>query len=156
MSMTLILKVRLQSHKVYDRAIELLDPKNMRNKNKYNALAHIPQDMFMRLHFVSFLHLPRDVQDHVWRHHSDARIQYWCRFEVDIQIIEVIKFQHHIHKGLVVISIFRALGSTWTPEHQLNVIIQFPIYLPLWRYIHSKYFDMFRRWKSCWEVRVFE
>ena len=77
--------------------------------------------MFMRLHFESFLHLPRDVQGHVWRHHSDVRKQFWCRFKVDIYMIKVIKFQHHIHKGLAVISIFRALGSTWTPEHQLKV-----------------------------------
>ena len=39
-------------------------------------------------------------------------------------MIKVIKFQHHIHKGLAVISIFRALGSTWTPEHQLKVKIE--------------------------------
>ena len=61
MSVTLILKVTLWSHKVHDSAIELNNPTNLRNKNKYNALAHIPQDMFMRLHFVSILHLPRDV-----------------------------------------------------------------------------------------------
>ena len=84
-------------------------------------MGYIPQDMFMRLHFVSFLHLPRDFQGHVWRHHSDVRKQFWCRFKVDIHMIKVIKFQHHIHKGLAVISIFRALGSTWTPEHQLKV-----------------------------------
>ena len=65
MSVTLILKVTLWSYKVCDSAIELLDPKTLRNKTNYNALAHIPQDMFMRLHFVSFLHLPRDVQGHV-------------------------------------------------------------------------------------------
>ena len=35
--------------------------------------------------------------------------------------MKVIKCQHHIHKGLAIISIFWALGSTWTPEHQLKV-----------------------------------
>ena len=34
-------KVTLWSYKVYDSAIELPDPKNLRNKKNYNALAHI-------------------------------------------------------------------------------------------------------------------
>ena len=38
-------------------------------------------------------------------------------------MIKVVKFQQYIHKGLAVLSIFRALGSTWTPEHQLKVKI---------------------------------
>ena len=38
-----------------------------------------------------------------------------------LHMIKVIKFQHHIHKGLAVISIFWALGSTWTPEHHSQV-----------------------------------
>ena len=45
MFVTLMLKVTLQSYKVYDNVIELPDPKNIRNKKIQCSIAHILSEM---------------------------------------------------------------------------------------------------------------